>query len=141
MRQCALRGTLWLSIRQENRCSRRLLRGDRVGSGSSSRGLRTVCQRTLEHRAIARHLNQREVPTRFVRGSWERSIIWGMLRNPAYQGAACFGKLKGYHGERSLDLCDRSEVFLLDPALIANANHKSGLQCRFLHWLAQRPLL
>ena len=91
--------------------------------------------------AIARHLNQRGVPTRFGRGPWERSTIWGMLRNPAYQGAACFGKLKGYHGERSLDLCDRREVFLLDPALIANANHKSGLQCRFPHWLAQRPLL
>src|SRR5246500_2698497 len=40
----------WLSIRQENRCSRGLLRGDRVGSGSSSRGLRVVCQRTPEHR-------------------------------------------------------------------------------------------
>jgi site-specific DNA recombinase len=34
--------------------------------------------------AIARHLNQRGVPTRFARGPWERSTIWGMLRNPAY---------------------------------------------------------
>ena len=42
--------------------------------------------------AIARHLNQRGVPTRFGRGPWERSTIWGMLRNPAYQGTACFGK-------------------------------------------------
>jgi site-specific DNA recombinase len=42
--------------------------------------------------AVARHLNQREVPTRFGRGPWERSTIWGMLRNPAYQGTACFGK-------------------------------------------------
>jgi site-specific DNA recombinase len=42
--------------------------------------------------AIARHLNQRGVPTRFARGPWERSTIWGMLRNPAYQGTACFGK-------------------------------------------------
>src|SRR6516164_4628040 len=42
--------------------------------------------------AIARHLNQRGVATRFGRGPWERSTIWGMLRNPAYQGTACFGK-------------------------------------------------
>jgi site-specific DNA recombinase len=42
--------------------------------------------------AIARDLNQRGVPTRFGRGPWERSTIWGMLRNPAYQGTACFGK-------------------------------------------------
>lgn len=42
--------------------------------------------------AIARHLNQRGVPTRFARGPWERSTVWGMLRNPAYQGTAYFGK-------------------------------------------------
>jgi site-specific DNA recombinase len=42
--------------------------------------------------AIARHLNERGIRTRFGRGPWERSTIWGMLRNPAYQGTACFGK-------------------------------------------------
>jgi site-specific DNA recombinase len=42
--------------------------------------------------AIGRHLNERGVLTRFNKGSWERSTIWGMLRNPAYQGTACFGK-------------------------------------------------
>jgi site-specific DNA recombinase len=44
--------------------------------------------------AIARHLNGRGVATRFGRGPWERSTIWGLLRNPAYQGLACFGKTK-----------------------------------------------
>jgi len=42
--------------------------------------------------AIGRYLNDRGVSTRFNRGPWERSTIWGMLRNPAYQGTACFGK-------------------------------------------------
>jgi site-specific DNA recombinase len=42
--------------------------------------------------AIGRHLNQRGVSTRFNKGPWERSTIRGMLRNPAYQGTACFGK-------------------------------------------------
>jgi site-specific DNA recombinase len=42
--------------------------------------------------AIGRYLNERGVSTRFNRSPWERSTIWGMLRNPAYQGTACFGK-------------------------------------------------
>jgi site-specific DNA recombinase len=42
--------------------------------------------------AIARQLNQEQIKTRSGRGRWERSTVWGMLRNPAYQGTACFGK-------------------------------------------------
>ena len=42
--------------------------------------------------AIARQLNQEQIPTRSGRGLWERSTVWGKLRNPAYQGSACFGK-------------------------------------------------
>jgi Recombinase len=32
------------------------------------------------------------IPTCKRRGRWERSTVWGMLRNPAYKGQACFGK-------------------------------------------------
>ncbi len=42
--------------------------------------------------AIARLLNQLQVPTRTRTARWERSTVWGMLRNPAYRGRACFGK-------------------------------------------------
>jgi len=42
--------------------------------------------------AIARHLNEQGIATAKRRGRWERSTVWGMLRNPAYQGQACFGK-------------------------------------------------
>ena len=42
--------------------------------------------------AIARLMNERAVPTCKRRGRWERSTVWGMLRNPAYKGEACFGK-------------------------------------------------
>ena len=41
---------------------------------------------------IARMLNQHQIPTRTGAARWERSTVWGMLRNPAYQGRACFGK-------------------------------------------------
>jgi len=42
--------------------------------------------------AIARLLNERGIATRTGKGRWERSTVWGMLRNPAYRGTACYGK-------------------------------------------------
>lgn len=46
----------------------------------------------LSINAIARLLNEREVPTRTETTRWERSTVWGLLRNPAYRGRACYGK-------------------------------------------------
>ena len=42
---------------------------------------------------VARRLNRAGERTRAGR-SWERSVIWAMLKNPAYQGQAAFGKTK-----------------------------------------------
>ncbi len=44
--------------------------------------------------AITRLLNERQIPTSKETGRWERSTVWAMLRNPAYKGAACFGKTR-----------------------------------------------
>ena len=41
---------------------------------------------------ITRELNGTGIPTRSGKSRWERSTVWGMLRNPAYKGTACFGK-------------------------------------------------
>jgi site-specific DNA recombinase len=49
-------------------------------------------QQGLSINAIARLLNERQIPTRTTTTRWERSTVWGILRNPAYQGKACFGK-------------------------------------------------
>jgi site-specific DNA recombinase len=49
-------------------------------------------QQGLSINAIARLLNERQVATRTGKGCWERSTVWGMLRNPAYRGTACYGK-------------------------------------------------
>ena len=58
--------------------------------------VRTVFQYyTEEHLSIGqitRKLNELEVPTAKNAWRWERSTVWGMLRNPAYQGKACYGK-------------------------------------------------
>src|SRR5215468_7505695 len=42
---------------------------------------------------ITRQLNSEGVPARRA-GRWERSVVWGVLRNPAYRGVACFGKTR-----------------------------------------------
>ncbi|HEX8797340.1 MAG TPA: recombinase family protein, partial [Terriglobales bacterium] len=42
---------------------------------------------------ITRRLNREGIPPRRA-GRWERSVIWGILRNPAYCGVACFGKTR-----------------------------------------------
>ncbi|HEY2202381.1 MAG TPA: recombinase family protein, partial [Solirubrobacteraceae bacterium] len=44
--------------------------------------------------AITRWLNQHGVATRKPGTRWERSMVWAMLRNPAYHGTACFGKTR-----------------------------------------------
>ena len=44
--------------------------------------------------AITRWLNAQHVATRKPGTRWERSMVWAMLRNPAYRGAACFGKTR-----------------------------------------------
>ena len=41
---------------------------------------------------IARELTKRRIATRRGKATWDRSTIWGMLRNPAYAGRAAFRK-------------------------------------------------
>jgi site-specific DNA recombinase len=46
----------------------------------------------------ARRLTREVIPTRTGKARWDRSTIWGILRNPAYKGTACYGKTR--HGQR-----------------------------------------
>ncbi len=41
---------------------------------------------------LARWLSGEDIPTRTGKDRWDRSTIWGMLRNPAYAGRAAFLK-------------------------------------------------
>src|SRR6202795_1933341 len=43
---------------------------------------------------IARRLNAQKAPTRKEGSRWERSTVWAILHNPAYRGAAAFGKTR-----------------------------------------------
>jgi site-specific DNA recombinase len=46
----------------------------------------------LSMEAITRHLTAQQIPTRHGAPQWHRSVVWGMLRNPAYQGQAAYRK-------------------------------------------------
>jgi site-specific DNA recombinase len=43
---------------------------------------------------ITRQINAKGIPTRKASTRWERSTVWAVLRNSAYQGLACFGKTR-----------------------------------------------
>jgi site-specific DNA recombinase len=43
---------------------------------------------------LARWLTAQGIPTRTGKTVWDRSTVWGMLRNPAYLGQAAYGKTK-----------------------------------------------
>jgi DNA invertase Pin-like site-specific DNA recombinase len=86
---------------------------------------------------LTRWLNGLGVPTRTGKTRWDRSVVWGMLRNPAYAGRACFGKtmrteqsaglnrtarLAGRATPRSYTVVDRPREDWLEipvPALVA----------------------
>jgi site-specific DNA recombinase len=52
---------------------------------------------------LARWLTGQGVPTRTGKHRWDRSVVWGMLRNPAYAGRAVFGKTMVVHQPAGLN--------------------------------------
>jgi site-specific DNA recombinase len=50
--------------------------------------------------AIARYLTNKGIQTRKYKNSWERSVVWAMLKNPAYKGSACFGKTESVERQK-----------------------------------------
>jgi len=51
--------------------------------------------------AIARALTADHLPTRRAALQWERSVVWGMLRNPAYTGKAAYRKTQAVSRQRA----------------------------------------
>jgi site-specific DNA recombinase len=43
---------------------------------------------------VCRRLKSEGVPTRTGKTAWDRSVVWGVLKNPAYKGTAAFGKTR-----------------------------------------------
>src|SRR6267143_446008 len=57
-------------------------------------------QQRFSINAIARLLNERGISTRTGKTRWERSTVWGLLRKPAYEGKACYGKTEQAERQR-----------------------------------------
>jgi site-specific DNA recombinase len=43
---------------------------------------------------VCRRLQAEGIPTRTGKTAWDRTTVWGMLKNPAYHGEAAFGKTR-----------------------------------------------
>src|SRR5918993_1494771 len=43
---------------------------------------------------VCRRLQRQGYPTRSGKRGWDRTTVWGILKNPAYAGAAAFGKTR-----------------------------------------------
>jgi site-specific DNA recombinase len=43
---------------------------------------------------VCRRLRQQGCPTRSGKSTWDRTTVWGLLKNPAYAGTAAFGKTR-----------------------------------------------
>jgi site-specific DNA recombinase len=52
---------------------------------------------------LTRWLTDQQVPTRTGKHRWDRSVMWAMLRNPAYAGRAVFGKTMVVHQSAALN--------------------------------------
>ncbi len=51
---------------------------------------------------IVRRLNAQDIPTRRGAARWDRSTVWGILRNPAYKGKAAYGKTEAVERKAQL---------------------------------------
>jgi site-specific DNA recombinase len=52
---------------------------------------------------LARWLTERGAPTRTGKTRWDRTVVWAMLRNPAYTGQAVYGKTKAVSGPAAVN--------------------------------------
>ena len=52
-----------------------------------------ACER-LSISQVARRLGEKSILSPHGRPTWDRSTVWGILRNPAYKGSAGYGKRK-----------------------------------------------
>ena len=85
-------------------------------------------QQGLSINAIARMLNERQIPTRTATTRWERSTVWGLLRNPAYQGRACYGKTELRPRQRITRPLRQRQGSRVATAQAMNGHAKTGLK-------------
>ena len=102
-----------------------------------------IGQERLSIGEVCRRLQRAEERTRTGRTQWDRSVVWGILKNPAYKGTAAFGKtrsgplrprlraqrnrpLQPRHAVSEYDMPREDWVFIPVPALIDEARYAAG---------------
>ena len=75
---------------------------------------------------VARRLTSMQIPTSTGNSRWNRATVWGMLKNPAYQGCAAFGKTRrGPARPRLHRVIGSLRLWLWPPAFLAAAQGHS----------------
>jgi site-specific DNA recombinase len=99
-----------------------------------------IGQERLSIGEVCRRLQRAEERTRTGRTQWDRSVVWGILKNPAYKGTAAVGKtrsgplrprlraqrnrpLQPRHAVSEYDMPREDWVFIPVPALIDEARY------------------
>jgi site-specific DNA recombinase len=99
-------------------------------------------QERLSIGEVCRRLQRAEERTRTGRTQWDRSVVWGILKNPAYKGTAAFGKtrtgplrprlraqrhrpLQPHHAVSDYAVPREEWVFIPVPALIEEALYEA----------------
>jgi site-specific DNA recombinase len=90
--------------------------------------------------ALTRLLNAQGVATRKHAARWERSTVWGMLRNPAYRGAACFGKTQSAPRQRLTRPLRLRGTIAARNSASTNGRARTGSRFRYPPSSATRPL-
>ena len=62
------------------------------------------CEKNFSIGAVAKYFTTQNYVTRSGKTCWDRSVIWNMLRNPAYKGTAAFRKTKKVRRNRKTKL-------------------------------------
>jgi site-specific DNA recombinase len=61
--------------------------------------------------AMAKHLTAQQIPTRRGAPQWERSVVWGMFRKPAYTGQAAYRKTPSVPRQRPTKLAHAQSYY------------------------------
>src|ERR1700736_1875878 len=72
-------------------------------AGNSTEHHRGTSASAITIADLARWLTSQGAPTRTGKNRWDRSVVWAMLRNPAYAGTAVFGKTMATSGTPGLN--------------------------------------
>jgi DNA invertase Pin-like site-specific DNA recombinase len=87
---------------------------------------------------LTRWLTGLSVPTRTGKTRWDRSTVWGMLRNPAYPGRSCFGKTM--RTEQTAGLNRTARLAGRDPTLLHRHRPAARRQQALRHAQQQGPV-